>query len=123
MREKYWDKIAVEKPKEIYEDNDSLSLPNDSPPPPGKATEAIDKVIREEDSKVSETGKTKSLPQEFKINQEPDSEESADDSLSLVIDLDNKAPVVKEKTSVFDFDDELEEKLEKPLKPFCYTLN
>merc|ERR1719431_1481972 len=109
--------LAVEKPKEIYEDNDSLSLPNDSPPPPGKATEAIDKVIKEEDSKVSETGKTKSLPQEFKINQEPDSEESADDSLSLVIDLDNKAPVVKEKTSVFDFDDELEEKLEKPLKP------
>merc|ERR1719431_1612472 len=108
--------LAVEKPKEMSEDTDSISLQNDSPQA-GKATEANDKVIGEEDTKVSETGKTKSLPQEFKINQEPDSEESADDSLSLVIDLDNKAPVVKEKTSVFDFDDELEEKLETPLKP------
>jgi len=108
--------LAVEKPKEIYEDNDSKSLVNDLPPEV-KATEVNDKEIVEEATKVSETGKTKALAREFKINQEPDSEESADDSLSLVIDLDNKAPVVKEKTSVFDFDDELEEKLEKPLKP------
>ena len=35
----------------------------------------------EEASKVSETGKTKALAHEIKINQEPDSEEPADDSL------------------------------------------
>ena len=46
-------------------------------------------------AKVSETGNTKSLPKEFKINQEPDSKESADDLMSLIIDLDNKAPVVR----------------------------
>merc|ERR1719508_251781 len=37
--------------------------------------------------------------------------------MSLVIDLDNKAAVMKGKASVFDFDDETEEKFEKPLKP------
>ena len=43
-------------------------------------------------------------------------EESANDPLSLVIDLDNRATEVKENTSVFNSDDKLEEKLEKPLK-------
>merc|ERR1719477_280020 len=60
--------LAVEKPKEIYEDNDSKSLVNDLPPEV-KATEVNDKEIVEEATKVSETGKTKALAREFKINQ------------------------------------------------------
>ena len=42
---------------------------------------------------MSETGKTKALAHEIKINQEPDSEEPADDSLCQALGKDNKAPV------------------------------
>merc|ERR1712106_176078 len=93
---------------------------NPSPPVSPVAEDGSIQMEKDEDvtSDVCDNSPAKSLSDlDFKSNHQPDSEESADDSMSLVIDLDNKAPVVKEKTSVFDFDDDLEEKFEKPMKP------
>ena len=55
---------------------------------------------------ISDKNPTKLIPNvDCKSDHQADSEESADDSMSLIIDLDNKPATIKGRVSVFDFDD------------------
>ena len=68
--------------------------------------------IPSEKDEIAEKNETKLISNvDRKADYQVDSEESADDSMSLIIDLDNKPATIKEKVSVFDFDERMEESL------------